>query len=244
MARTLKPNEVAAWWMELPARPPAATVAQWGGCLDASEQVRVDRFHFDQDRWTYAAAHWLVRNVLALVDGLPAADWRFIAEARGKPHIDPALDRGKLRFNLSHTTGFVACAVTACGDIGIDVESLTRKPAEHDVAGRFLSPPEVAILRHAAPERRHEMFFRIWTLKEAFIKATGEGLSRPLASFSFSLDPLAISFHPADTGGVAQWTFIEQRPTPRHLLAIAVRQPAFEPITLSISQMTSPLPTP
>jgi 4'-phosphopantetheinyl transferase len=239
MGYGLKPNEIATWWMELAIPPTADVVTQWRACLDATEQAQADRFYFDEDRWTYAAAHWLVRNALASVDGLPAADWRFIAEKRGKPRIDPALSRVELAFNLSHTTGFVACAISTGVEVGIDVESLARKPADRDIAQRFFSPPEVAILRDAAPERQRETFFRFWTLKEAFIKATGEGLSRPLDSFSFALDPVAIAFHPPDADEARQWTFFEQRPTPRHLLAIAIRRPASQPTKLSIRAMPS-----
>src|ERR1700724_4177258 len=111
----LKPNEIATWWMELGIPPTADVVAQWRLFLDATEQAQADRFYFDEDRWTYAAAHWLVRNALASVDGLPAADWRFIAEKRGKPRLDPALGRSELAFNLSHTPGVAACAISTDG---------------------------------------------------------------------------------------------------------------------------------
>jgi 4'-phosphopantetheinyl transferase len=233
MAFGANPGEIAVWWMELDA-PPADVMVQWRSCLDAAEQARADRFHFEGDRETYTAAHWLVRNALASVGGMPPADWRFVVETRGKPAIDPALGRRGLRFNLSHTRGFVACAITFGSEIGIDVETLARNPAGLDIAEHFFSPSEVAILRGVAPDRQRDTFFRLWTLKEAYIKATGEGLSRPLDSFSFALDPVAISFDPDAAAEASQWQFIEQRPTHRHLLALAIRHPAAASVKLSI----------
>jgi 4'-phosphopantetheinyl transferase len=239
MVGVLKPGEIAVWWMET-GSPPPAVLAQWRTCLDAAEQAQADRFHFEEDRSTYTAAHWLVRSALASVGGLPPADWRFILAKRGKPAIDPALGRPELRFNLSHTRGLVACAVGVGSEIGIDVETLARTPAGLDISERYFSPSEVAILRATAPDRQHDTFLRFWTLKEAFIKATGEGLSRGLGSFSFTLDPVAISFRPGDADDATQWTFIERQPTPRHLLALAIRHPADAPVKLSIHPISPP----
>jgi 4'-phosphopantetheinyl transferase len=234
-----KPGEIAVWWMEVGSPSPTA-VAQWRSCLDDAEQAQADRFYFEEDRSTYAAAHWLVRHALAAVGGLPPADWRFVVAKRGKPAIDPGLERPGLEFNLSHTRGFVACAVRVGGEIGIDVEALTRTPAGLDISERYFSPSEVALLRGTAPERQRDTFLRFWTLKEAFIKATGEGLGRGLASFSFTLDPVAISFHPGDADDATQWTFIERQPTPRHLLALAIRHPAVAPVNLSMHPVRPP----
>ena len=227
------PGEVAVWWMEL-GSPPAAVIARWRACLDAAEQAQADRFHFEVDRTTYVAAHWLLRNALASVGGLLPSDWRFIAGKHGKPGIDPALAHPDLQFNLSHTRGFVGCAVSFGDMIGIDVEVLSRKTADLDVAEQFFSPPEVAILRGTMQEQQSDTFLRFWTLKEAFIKATGEGLSRALESFSFALDPISIRFEPEDAGEARRWKFIQQRPTPRHLLALAIRQSLSRPLKLSV----------
>jgi 4'-phosphopantetheinyl transferase len=237
MVDASKRARILVWWMEVDA-PPATVVADWRSCLDAAEQLQADRFHFDQDRSTYIAAHWLIRNALASVGGLPPTDWRFIAEQYGKPEIDPVLGRPDLRFNLSHSRGFVACAIATGAAVGIDVETLSRKHGGLDIADRFFTPSEVAILHATASSQQREAFFRLWTLKEALIKATGEGLHRPLDSFSFSLDPTAVRFHPADADEAAKWTFVEHRPTPRHALALAIRQPSAQPVSLSICRVS------
>jgi 4'-phosphopantetheinyl transferase len=219
--------------------PSIDVVARWYACLDGPERAHADRFHFREDGETYIAAHWLMRTALASIASLPPRNWRFITEKMGKPRIDPAIGRAKLQFNLSHTRGFVACAITIDSEIGIDVEALNRRDVTVDIAERFLSPSEVIILRSMAEERKHDTFFRFWTLKEAFIKATGEGLSRPLDSFSFALDPVSISFGPDDTDRAKGWQFIEHRPTPQHLIALAIERPTVHPISLIIQPMHS-----
>jgi 4'-phosphopantetheinyl transferase len=109
--------------------------------------------------------------------------------------------------------------------VGIDVEALSRAPFEADIAERVLSPSELAILRGTMADEQSYTFLRFWTLKEAFIKATGEGLNRPLESFSFSLDPVSISFDSGATDEASGWKFIELRPTPGHLLSLAIPWP-------------------
>src|SRR5258707_4518850 len=113
-------DTIQVWLMEVNA-PPPALMGNWRRCLDAGELARATRFHFEPDRIIYTAAHWLLRNALAEAGDLPAAAWRFATGPHGKPRSDPALIRDALSFNLSHTKGLVACAVTHEAEIGIDV---------------------------------------------------------------------------------------------------------------------------
>jgi 4'-phosphopantetheinyl transferase len=100
-------------------------------------------------------------------------------------HGKPSLGDGAPRFNLSHSHAIAALAVTQAHEIGVDVEQL--RPLKEDIAGRFFSTRENALLR-ALPQREQlGAFFRCWTRKEAIVKAIGEGLSHPLASFDVSL---------------------------------------------------------
>ncbi len=104
-----------------------------------------------------------------------------------------------LRFNISHTDGLIACAVTIGREVGVDVEHVGRR-LTHDVAGRFFAPREVADLRALPDDEQQRVFFDYWTLKEAYIKARGFGLALPLGDFAFKLNPPdapAITFEPA-----------------------------------------------
>jgi 4'-phosphopantetheinyl transferase len=228
-----KLGNIAVWWMDVGSSP-AEMTTPWSVCLDAAERARAARFRFQEDRLTYIAAHWLLRTALASVTDRPAADWRFIVEKQGKPRIDPGDGVPELRFNLSHTRGFVACAICIGSEIGIDVETFATERANLDIAARHFSPSEVAILRSTTLDRQPVVFFRFWTLKEAFIKATGQGLSRALDSFSFSLDPVSITLPGGEANEAVQWQFVEVRPTARHFLALAIHRPPCAPGSLII----------
>jgi 4'-phosphopantetheinyl transferase len=203
--------------------PPAAAVARWYARLDREEQMHADRFRFAADREIYIAAHALTRALLEEVGGLPARVWRFDAGLNGKPEIDRTLGRPRLRFNLSHTHGLVVCAASLDCDLGVDVERANRDTNALKLAERFFAPDEIALLRGVAADRLGEMFLRIWTLKEAYIKATGRGLSCPLEAFAFSFDPVRIHFLPQIADDSAAWQFRQWRPAAGHVIAVASR---------------------
>jgi 4'-phosphopantetheinyl transferase len=221
-------------WLET-GRRPDWQLAGWRDLLDDEERARADRHRQSNDRETFIAAHALLRSMLSDATGVPSGDWRFTRDPYGKPALAPEHGGCGLRFNLAHTRGMAVCAL-AREEIGVDVEATDRR-VDLAIANRFFAPREVEAIATAPPAYRPELFFRFWTLKEAFIKATGEGLSRNLASFSFGLDPVQISFHPVD-GSVPSiddpndWQFMELRPRDDRPIAVAVRRPAALPIRL------------
>jgi 4'-phosphopantetheinyl transferase len=131
-----------------------------------------------------------------------------------------------LRFNISHTEGLIACAVTIGREVGVDVEHIGRR-LTHDIAGRFFAPREVNDLKALPDDQQHKVFFDYWTLKEAYIKARGFGLALPLGDFAFKLSPPAppeITFEPSLDDDPATWQFFQDWPTPQHRLGLAVRR--------------------
>jgi 4'-phosphopantetheinyl transferase len=211
-------------WL-LPQQADAGSMACWHAELDAREQARAARFHGELDRRAYIAAHALARRMLAEVGGVAPREWRFLEGPAGKPEIAAEYGLPWLRFNLSHTRNLVACAVAHTDDVGLDVEDLTRREAGQGIAERFFAPSEAAMIATLPPSRRHDAFLRIWTLKEAFVKATGEGIAMGLESFGFTLgEPPALAFAPANTGPLAAWRFLQFQPTPDNILAVALRR--------------------
>jgi 4'-phosphopantetheinyl transferase len=195
--------------------------------LSAEEHDRMARLVFERDRRRFLLTRALVRTMLSRYAAVAPADWSFIANVHGRPEI---VDRPQgvpdLRFNLSHTDGLIACAVTIGREIGVDVEHIGRT-LSHDVAGRFFAPNEVNALRALPADQRHRAFFDYWTLKEAYIKARGYGLALPLADFAFRLAPPAppqITFEPSLEDDAATWQFHQEWPTPVHRLGLAVRR--------------------
>jgi 4'-phosphopantetheinyl transferase len=208
---------------------------RWRAMLSSDEAVRADRFHFAEDRDTFTAAHALARVMLSEVTGLPTATWRYITGPFGKPAIAPGCGDSGLRFNISHTRGLAACAVTREDELGLDVEASDR-PTDLETASRYFAADEVHTILDAEPEKRGCLFFRFWTLKEAFIKATGEGLNRPLDSFAFSLDPIRVAFHTRGNDPT-DWQFVECSPRPHRQLALALCRPRSRPMRLDARAM-------
>ena len=182
------------------------------------------RLHFASDRQLYAAAHALVRQALSecAPEVTPEA-WQFAVSAHGRPELLPPWDR--LRFNLSHTDGLVACVATLDIDCGIDVEAIRQRPAAA-LSRQVLAPAEQQVVASAPADQRPWLFFRYWTLKEAYVKAQGMGLSLPMERCEFALGsgrPRLIA-HPEDSHPDPDgWRFIQYAPTSSHVLAVALR---------------------
>jgi 4'-phosphopantetheinyl transferase len=221
-------------WLAIRSDDPAE--ASWRALLDDAERAQADRFHFAADRLAYTAAHAMTRQMLSAAGELPPQSWRFATGPGGKPYIDPALGRPALRFNLSHTRGMAACAVCWGDELGVDVEPPHDGDFTLEIARDQFAAAEAALLAGLEPPARRIAFSRVWTLKEAYVKATGEGLEVPLDCFAFSLDPLAIRFYPPPRDDVARWQFFEWRPD-GYLLALAVRHDANDPVRVDAGPM-------
>jgi 4'-phosphopantetheinyl transferase len=184
------------------------TPEQWlalAAMLDDEERARAARFAFEEDRQSYIAAHALLRSELSRRADRAPGDWRFAATKLGKPFlVDAPRD---LRFSMTHTRGMVAVAIADGVEVGVDVESVDRRAESMKLAERFFAPEEAALLRAVEGEARRDLFFAIWTLKEAVVKATGQGLSQGLDSFAVSLDPLRVTMRdrPAQAWSAAHW---------------------------------------
>ena len=206
--------------------------------LSEAERTRYTRFRFAHDQRDYAIAHDLLRRCLSRYEPVHPMDWQFELEPRGKPqlastHHLPENAAPPLLFNLSHTRGLVAAGVARRFAIGIDVEVLRRFADATDVARRFFSPSEVEALEGCPDEIRLVRFVELWTLKEAFLKATGEGVSERLSEISFDLgQPEVVSFSATYPLDLSNWHFALYAPTPASRLAVAGYGSAHPQITM------------
>ena len=218
-------DEITVWWLPTDAAD-AADIERWRARLDEDERARAVRFHLEVDRRDFIAAHALLRAMLTSHLGAPADAWRFSTDANGKPGIDNRVGADDVAFNLSHTRGLVAAALASHGAIGVDVEEIDGAKADLTVAEAYFAPAEVELLRRAPPTDRTICFYRLWTLKEAYLKATGAGLGARLDSFAFTLEP--IRFDLGAGRDPAQWRFAILPTTGRHVLSVAADRPANE----------------
>ena len=201
--------------------------------LDQDERARAVRFHFEADRRDFIAAHALLRAMLTYYLDIPSNALRFLIDANGKPSVDPRVGSPEVAFNLSHTRGLAAVAVASNGAIGVDVEKIDDAKADFAVAQAYFAPAEVEMLRRTPAAGRPMCFFRLWTLKEAYIKAIGAGLAAPLDSFAFTLEPIRIDFAAGAGREAFDWQFANPLTTGRHVLSVAVGRAAGDPARLT-----------
>jgi len=176
--------------------------------LSDDECVRAMSFRFDADRWAFAAAHAGLRRLLGPMLGCAPRALRFRAGVNGKPCVDDNGRDAAVQFNISHTRGCVSVAV-ARRAVGIDVERRRELPDLMAVARTAFASEACASLA-ARPEwgARTALFYRYWTLGEAFIKATGEGIAQDLKSFSFTQEgEPALTRVSAAWGPARRWRF-------------------------------------
>ena len=188
MMADIAANEVHVWRASLDLMP--TTVERLRRLLSHDELARAVRFHFERDRQHFIVARGCLRTILSCYLKTPAAEIEFIYGVNGKPQLADSCQQAQpLYFNLAHSAGLALYAFTRIGELGVDLELIRTDFTGDDIANRFFSPGEVACLNALSAELRHEAFFNCWTRKEAFIKATGSGLSLPLDQFEVTLTP-------------------------------------------------------
>jgi 4'-phosphopantetheinyl transferase len=218
------PHEAVHVWYVRPEKVPETLFAHYVSLLPAEERARGQRYHFEKDRRLYLLARALVRATLSGYQAVAFAAWRFQEDAYGKPGLVPKPGLAPLCFNLSHTDGLIACAVTLERPVGVDVEHQDRLDLSMALARSYFGPAEVAHLDTLSPEKQQRTLFALWTLKESYIKARGFGLSLPLNACTFTLDSRGITFASSWEDEPGQWQFACHYPTLRHILSVAVRR--------------------
>jgi 4'-phosphopantetheinyl transferase len=211
-------------WFWLPERAcETASLHEFEALLAADELSHYEHLRFPQHQREYLVSHAMVRKTLSQYRECEPQAWQFRRNPFGKPAL---ADGDPLRFNLSHTHGLALCAICHDGEIGVDVEFHANSQSLLDLADHYFSEREVADLNALPEAQRGAAFFRYWTLKEAFVKARGEGLSMPLDSFSFSIQPGGeIGLDTGSASDDARWWFRSLQPHPAYTAAVALHRP-------------------
>jgi 4'-phosphopantetheinyl transferase len=183
---TLQMNEVHVWRANLQAKPDS--IETYYLLLSADEQARANRFHFQKDHNRYVMARGILRAMLSRYLDLPPQDLQFCYSPMGKPSLAHPSDL-PLCFNLSHSGQLALYAVACSREVGVDVEQIRLERDCEGIVERFFAASEQTDLNALSPELRPQGFFNGWTRKEAFLKATGQGLTIPLEQIVVSLLP-------------------------------------------------------
>jgi 4'-phosphopantetheinyl transferase len=195
---------------------PDATQLAW---LSPRERARGDRFHFEHHRRRFLAAHCALRATLSRHTGTPPSSLQFIENPFGKPLLAGVPD---CQFNLSHSDDLALLVISDTGPVGVDIEMLRPMRDALSLAEANFSASEYAEFLAVDPRVRDEVFLRVWTRKEACLKAVGIGLSQPPSSVDVGLDAEARRLSVTLPGGrTAQLTLGSFAAAPGSLGAVA-----------------------
>jgi len=176
--------------------------------LSSEEVVRALRFDLEADRVGYILAHCLARMALAQAAGCRPEHLQFDTGIYGRPHVVAPSGAKSLNFNLSHSEGLVGVAISR-RHVGLDIEGISREINLLEIIEDILTEAEIRSLLALEPDEMRRRFFQLWTLKEAYLKATGTGFVADPKSFSFEVKGDDLTFHPPEND-VAEWTFLSK----------------------------------
>jgi 4'-phosphopantetheinyl transferase len=217
----MAPGGVGVWHADISLLESDSVRERSLAWLRPGERTRFDRYRGDGDRLMFLLGRVMARRLVGRALGIDPTEWRWREGPHGRPEIDDP--QTPLHFNLAHSSGLVACAVAPDREVGVDVEDSERPPTDPAIVARFCSPDEAAAVRVGEPGWR-DRFLEVWTLKEAYLKARGIGISVHLSDISFSIgDDVRVRFRGTLADADGGWAFRLVRATPRHLLAVATR---------------------
>jgi 4'-phosphopantetheinyl transferase len=229
--------DVHVWRVALD--PPAGTVAALADTLSDDERDRAARFYFDRDRIAFTVARGALRALAGRYLAEPPARVALGYRERGKPYLTAS---GGLRFNVSHSGQRALVCFARDREVGVDLELRRELPDLRALARTAFSPAEYAALCRL-PEAAHPVaFFTCWSRKEAFIKATGEGVAQ-LAAFDVSLEPgeparlLRVDGEPP---GAPRWSIHDLPAIPGYAAALVVERADADALQLACWDWPAP----
>jgi 4'-phosphopantetheinyl transferase len=219
LSAQLSPLCIHLWSIRTNA--PEAIARGFEQLLAADEKSRATRFRFDRLRRSFTVSRGALRIILSFYLNAPPGNIEFTYGVNGKPAV--ASEAG-LQFNASHSGDLALIAVTTGCELGVDLERMREIRDSEQIASRFFCPAEANELLSLPRDQQERAFFLCWTRKEAFIKATGQGLSAALDSFRVTLDPsqpAAILHIDGDRNLAQSWTLHDLYVAPGYAAALA-----------------------
>ena len=217
-------GEVQVWRLRVDlegqGREAAAAIAD---AATAAEHERAARFRQEADRQRFLHGRLLLRTFLGHHLGIAPHDVTFVNGEFGKPEVQRRDDASVLRFNIAHSGEWLLFGLARDRELGVDVEQHREMSDAIQIARRIFAPPEVEALEALDPAHHHDTFFRIWTRKEAIVKATGAGISAGLERFAVSADaPEIVTLRGLDGDpGWQRWTIRGLAMPPTYTAAVA-----------------------
>jgi 4'-phosphopantetheinyl transferase len=211
---------VRLWWAS--CRAAEAFAPRLEALLDEGERHRLERIRVPAARRQFAAARALTRLTLAQATGIGPSLLRLEYGPRGKPTLDHGGSPSAPRFNLAHSGDTVALAVAAA-EVGVDVEAVRSLPGRDRLLRRFCSDPERRWVRSRPEEERDRSFLKLWTCKEAYLKAVGAGIAMALRDVEVDGAQGRLLRIAGDEAPATEWTLLSTVLPEPALATVAIR---------------------
>lgn len=242
----LKPDEIKVWYVRPEDFSDPAQLKVFTSWLSPAEHSVLNSFRLESLRHTYLVAHALLRGALSQITLISPSLLDFHTNAYNKPFLTSPAGQNALHFNLSHTEGLAAIGITRLGSIGIDVEHDKHNFSVSELAPEILTQAEYLDYLNQPHEKQQQRLLRYWTLKEAYIKSIGLGLSAGLKTYEFDLEatpqptihflsqitPDAPTHHPS------HWKFWQKILPTDHTLAVGICETSGVECQISVEQDT------
>lgn len=209
----------------VPLIPTSAGNVGYAEVLSPEERERAAAYRLPGPRQRFIIARGALRRLLGGYLQCEPAALEFDYGARGKPEL-----RGQgatpIHFNVAHSHDLALIAVTRAAPVGVDVELIRPMRDADRIAERYFSPREAEALRHASAADRAALFFVLWTRKEAWLKATGQGISESLSKFEVTFlpqQPPCVVAVAGDAAAGAAWRLCNLDPADGYAGALAVQ---------------------
>ncbi len=181
---SLTHNDVHIWMLDIESY--GENVNKFREILSREEQEKAKRFYSSFLQESFIISRGCLRIILSRYLGIKPQKISFIYNQKGKPLLDREIFP-KIEFNLSHKNNYAVYGISK-EKIGIDLEKIDDKVQVENIAKRFFCEEESHYIINLSSEKKVEYFFKLWTIKEAYLKAIGEGLSAGLDSICLTLD--------------------------------------------------------
>jgi 4'-phosphopantetheinyl transferase len=217
-------DQVHVWVTSLDL--PTAKINQLATFLSPDEVTRANKFHFLEHKKRFFTARGILRQLLGNYLNINPNKIEFEYGNRGKPQLAVSINNSSLQFNVSHSQEYALYGFTHHHLIGVDIEYLCGMRNVTELAKRFFTHKEFQLIANLTDEEQQQKaFFQLWTVKEAYLKANGVGLSGSLTDIEVTLN---LVNHPEllaiqeNTNAVIDWSMYHCIPAAKYIAAIIV----------------------
>jgi 4'-phosphopantetheinyl transferase len=204
---------------------PSNNVRKLKESLSIDERMKAEHFRFERDRSRFITARGILRLILGCYLSVEPSAIRFCYKKNGKPRLQNRFAKTGIQFNLSHSEGLALYVFARDHEVGVDIERIRDFPETEQMVEQFFSAREIVVFRTLSGSKKQETFFSWWTRKEAFVKATGDGLSYPIDTFDASAVPgksIELFRILGDAEEASEWSIGDVRPAEEFAGAVAV----------------------